>query len=92
MVDGSGEPEEKRMSVKERISLFASQSVVEPAEGTEATADSVPKIKKVQRKQIAPKFVTPLVGVMVEPDSLVEMKGIIDGQPFFYSCYFIFKK
>lgn len=55
--------------------------------GSAAAPGAVAKVKKVERKAMAPKFVTPLVGVMVEPGAHVLMEAIIDGTTQF-SLYF----
>lgn len=60
------------MSVKQRASLFA---------GAEPVPSKVQQPKKSQRKDVAPKFVTPLTGVMVEPGVDIELEGILDGHP-----------
>ena len=71
MAVAAEETEQRNLSVKERVSLFAGCAPPTPC-------DQV-KVVKNQRKPIGPKFVTPLVGVMIEPNSLVEMEAIIDG-------------
>lgn len=72
--------EEKKLSVKERIHLLTATIASESAApaAIPAAAAAV-KPKKVERKSTAPKFVTPLVGVMVEPGAPVLMEAVIDG-------------
>ena len=85
-MDESDPVEEKKLSVKERINLLtatiaSSESIAAAASAASAaSAGAVAKLKKVERKSMAPKFVTPLVGVMVEPGAPVLMEAIIDGK------------
>lgn len=58
------------LSVKQRASLFGG-----------AEPSKVQQPKKSQRKDVAPKFVTPLTGVIVEPGVDIELEGILDGHP-----------
>lgn len=68
-VEGNDEPV---LSVKQRASLFA---------GSDPAPKVVIQPKKTQRKNVAPKFVTPLTGVMVEPGANIQLEGILDGHP-----------
>lgn len=61
------------LSVKQRANLFCA---ADPAPSKVAQP-----LKKSQRKDIAPKFVTPLTGVMVEPGANIQLEGILDGHP-----------
>lgn len=72
--EGDDEPV---LSVKQRASLFAGQ--VDPAA---AKAGPVQQpAKKTQRKDVGPRFVTALTGVMVEPGANIQLEGILDGYP-----------
>lgn len=72
--EGDDEPV---LSVKQRASLFAGQS--DPAA---AKAGPVQQpAKKTQRKDVGPRFVTALTGVMVEPGANIQLEGILDGHP-----------
>ena len=78
--------DDKAPSVKEMANLFRAKG----ASSTSSTSISAPaplKIVKAQRKTVAPKFVTPLVGVIVEQNAHVVMEAIIDGKDHFhYAC------
>lgn len=66
--------DEPKLSVKQRASLFAGT--------TEQPIKTGPaQLKKNVRKDIAPKFVTPLTGIMVEPGANIQLEGILDGHP-----------
>jgi hypothetical protein len=72
--EGDDEPV---LSVKQRASLFAGQ--VDPVA---AKAGPVQQpAKKTQRKDVGPRFVTALTGVMVEPGANIQLEGILDGHP-----------
>lgn len=67
--------DEPVLSVKQRASLFA---------GTESVTlktNPVQVAKKIQRKDLGPRFVTALTGVMVEPGANIQLEGILDGHP-----------
>ncbi|KAK4037071.1 hypothetical protein OUZ56_029111 [Daphnia magna] len=70
--EGDDEPV---MSVKQRASLFAGTEAATPK------ASPVQVVKKTQRKDVAPRFVTALTGVMVEPGANIQLEGILDGHP-----------
>lgn len=70
--EGDDEPV---MSVKQRASLFAGTEAATPK------ANPVQVVKKTQRKDVAPRFVTALTGVMVEPGANIQLEGILDGHP-----------
>ena len=65
------ETEEKSPSVKRIASMFS----------VSKTDNSEPAIKmqKSTRKFIAPRFITPLVGVIVEQNARVILEAIMDG-------------
>jgi hypothetical protein len=68
--------EEPKLSVKQRASLFAGTAAPDAAKST-----PVQVAKKTQRKDVAPRFVTALTGVMVEPGANIQLEGILDGHP-----------
>lgn len=73
-VEKEGEEEEvAAMSVKQRASLFASSQ--------EPTSPTRIQPKKIQRKNVAPRFVTPLTGAMVEPGASITLEAVLDGFP-----------
>ena len=69
------EDDEPKLSVKQRASLFAGNTE-QPIKTGPAQLP-----KKSQRKDVGPKFVTPLTGVMVEPGADIQLEGILDGHP-----------
>ncbi|KAI9552427.1 hypothetical protein GHT06_022793 [Daphnia sinensis] len=70
--EGDDEPV---LSVKQRASLFAGTESATPK------ANPVQTVKKTQRKDMPPRFVTALTGVMVEPGANIQLEGILDGHP-----------
>lgn len=72
VVEKKDTEDEPILSVKQRASLFA---------GPEPAPVKVQPKKSVQRKEVAPKFVTPLTGVMVEPGATIQLEGVLDGHP-----------
>lgn len=63
------------LSVKQRASLFAG-----PSDSSAPVVQS-PKIKFQRSKEVAPRFVTPLTGAMIEPGAFIQLEGVLDGYP-----------
>ena len=73
-VESVEQQDNKAPSVKEIASLFS-------VKGSSSTSSvDQTKMVKTQRKSVAPKFVTPLVGVIVEQNARVMMEAIMDGE------------
>ena len=75
VVEKADGDEEPKLSVKQSASLFA--GTAEPI----AKVNPVQAPKKNQRKDVAPRFVTALTGVMVEAGANIQLEGILDGHP-----------
>jgi hypothetical protein len=73
-VESVEQQDNKAPSVKEIASLFS-------VKGSSSTSSvDQTKMVRTQRKSVAPKFVTPLVGVIVEQNARVMMEAIMDGR------------
>lgn len=68
------------LSVKQRLAMFSSGSKTQTVEQTTTTTKQQTK-PVVQRKSVAPRFVSPLTGAMVEQGVDIQLEAILDGYP-----------